>query len=325
MLNHPAFCLFLLALIISVLSMPAKLFEAKKEVCAVELRDTIFVVLATDHSVKFSEFFQKSTFPERIFIGICDTSVEGIEVDDIRLQNNVRIFRLRKKVSVSEKRKHVWDATYMEEKHALLVPHDVVLAQDWDSILIEMQSKLHEKSIITSACNPLNLLGETKPYFFTASSITGASLSLAKKRVFESPDKCVPSLFWSPEFSFSLSHAFKASHFIPTSRKLDVSLHSISLWTNGYSFVVPTSMPAWIPNPSIDFEKNSVPSRLQIGKIRSLYEYETFCGVQFKLSILSRRAQAGLSPNASVNECTVKYGTVAASKRMLYVFSETSK
>jgi len=165
------------------------------------------------------------------------------------------------------------------------------------------------------------------------------------------PPKPMPTLFWGACFSFSLGTLIRDVPFDPTLPYVfigeEISM-AARMYTFGYDLFAPTSMLVnhmwsrrrptfWeqfngtdskhvrrreLENQSYDQlranmhvqdDKNKLqPSQYGFGKVRTLAQYEQYCGVNFLTHESLPRATLGVSDNPTPEEVICKYGSAPA-------------
>lgn len=313
---HPMVIVFAIAIVIALVRLCARALFDDGAPRPIALRDTIFVgvVVPPDAGRLYVQsLLAKASVPSRIFWGIFDFS-DRVECP-LELQPNVRLVQhmaTRMRFRESSARAKLVHELYRDEMYTLLVPHDAEFSADWDEQLVRMHATVGgDDKILTSFCgSKSSTLRDTAPTFLCLDELRGARAVLRPQPAFEVPDAPVPSLFWTPDFSFCLGQVFQDVPLLEEiSCSMEATLNSIRLWTHGYSFAVPSATLFWAdPLPS-EQTKYRAP-RHSLGEARTLSEYEAYCGVQFRKKRAAPRAFSGLSIKADVHECTCKYGSL---------------
>lgn len=299
------------------------------------LENTIFIPFVAPPYLNMSQanlikshiehIFRNAAIPSRIFLGIYDCN-DSISVAP-ELQKNVKIMKhmdMRFPFRESNARSIILSELSEDEKYNFLIPFNAKLTAYWDEILINNQKKeddVHkdEFSIQTSMCKLSSILEHTTCDFLCLQEIKGARISLCTRKTTQSSEGSIPSLFWSPNYSFCHGFIFQEVPLLKNiSDSMEITLNCIRLWTHGYRFVVPNSIVASVQQayePSQTVYKSPLS---ELGSIRSLREFEAYTGVSCRTSSATPRAYAGLSPKANVDECTCKYGSIELARLQLY-------
>lgn len=165
------------------------------------------------------------------------------------------------------------------------------------------------------------------------------------------PSRPMKQLFWSSCFSFTFAAAHKEVPYDPHARNLffgEQMAMSARLWTSGWDFFAPLFMICkhlydtdyrptfWELRKSPDDAVKRVQcllnmrpretvhtnitnnlDRFALGSERNLTDYEEFADVNLKAQTFGKRACAGLSPNASNDECLAKFGSFADMRHLM--------
>jgi len=220
--------------------------------------------------------------------------------------------------SDSDARAWIMDNMHRGEKYFMSLPPCAEVSQDWDGALIDMLPS--PKAIITAQCQAFT----PQVHFLALGTIAGSRVIVVNKPCITRPTSPVPSLFWVPSLSFSLSAAMIASP--PISDGIvrntfsDATLNGICLWTHGYDFFTPHESIAWKTGNHTEIAWHPAPrdrpaaAQAMIGTIRTTRQYEAFSGIDLKLKVSTRRAHTGLTPTYDVTEALVKSGSVQSAR-----------
>ena len=338
---HPAFLIFVLAVAIAIVHLLRKASHPRGAVEPRALQNTIFIpVVAPPYSKQsqityiqrqIERLFKTAAIASRIFVGIYDCADE-IAIPP-ELQKNVKILRfmdLRCPFRESNARAILLAQLFDQEKFTFLIPFDATLAPSWDEILVrnqQFEDEVHgdNLSIITSMCKFHNLLGDTNADFLCLQQIQGARLSLHAKPTVQRAETSVPSLFWSQNYSFCHGFVFEEVPLLRNiSDTMEITLNNLRLWTNGFRFVVPGAIVAFVQQayqPKQTTYAN--PSASGLGSVRTVKEFEIYTGISFSDSVATPRSRAGLSPKAKISECTNKYGSIELARLQLFENDKT--
>ena len=332
---HPSFVIFTLAVVAAVIHCLQKVLHPRGAVEPHVLQNTIFIPLVTPPYSEKSQLgkmqthieriFRNAAIPSRIFLGIYDCQDE-IEVSP-EIQRNVKILRhmdLRFPFRDCNARAILLSQLYDQERYTFLIPYDADLIPHWDEILVNNQQaedRFHgdQLSIITSMCKLNNLLDKTNADFLCLQDIQGARLSLCTKPTLQRAETSVPSLFWSPNYSFCHGSVFESVPLLrDISDSMETTLNCIRLWTHGFRFVVPECIVASKKEAFEPRQTTYKTPKATLGNTRSIKEFEIYTGISFKDSTSTPRARSGLSPKAQVGECTCKYGSIELARLQLF-------
>jgi hypothetical protein len=326
MASHPALILFTIALIAAVLRVAQRSTRPLRGAAPppATMRDTILVVLVLPpHEMSFDveRFFRTAAVPSRVTLGIHDSATRVHCAPS--QQNSVRVTGGGTPWLGVAHARAAAAALYRDERYILLIPAGATLVPRWDETLIAMHAAVPDaaRAVLTSHCNAPTLTGgDTTPRFLHAERLRGARLTLGSRATAEAPRvdaPALPSLFWSPEFSFCRGAALQHVPLVGVSDPMEVTVNSLRLWTHGYSFFVPSVMVACAPPRAGGTGRRrgaSAPELGGLGTVRSLSEYEAYSGVQFRAGVASARARAGVSARPSAEECRSKYGSMRATR-----------
>jgi hypothetical protein len=301
--------------------------------CSQEIEQQICVAIIvpyiapnpTGHQVvgAIERMLRKSNNPSRISICVYDLGDSVKTHIPLHIQTFVKVARnmlITDPSHASDSDARAWITKHMfrGERYFMSVPSCVEVATDWDSALISMlPSKM---AIITAKCDAFS----QQTQFLALDSIQGSRIVLVNKPCIVQPVHPVPSLFWVPSLSFSMSDAIVVSppisHGIVRNTFVDATLNGICLWTHGYDFYTPHQTIVWKSDTCTETiwhpAQNSRPNAAQtiIGTVRTTRAYEAFAGIDLQLKVANRRSHTGLTPTYDVTEALVKSGSVQSAR-----------
>lgn len=320
--RHPAIVIFLTALVVAIINSARRAIFARSRPISIDVQNTILVVLVIGPDSprsKVDEIFRTADVPSRVRVAVyCD---EGEPQFSPAHQQSVRVARnMQRTMAFSASAARAWLLRHMfrSERFTLLCPPDVQLCNSWDTRLLHMLEDHPEPdyALLTTQCHPPDIASEARtrlPSFLCLGAMRGARLDLLARRVTTPPGagEVIPSLFWSPSFSFCRSDVLQHCPLATgASDTMEATLNSIRLYTHGYSFYAPSQTVAWCNGPgpvSRQKTREAVPAP---GKVRTLRQFEEFAGVSFSRSTAAVRARLGLTSAPNVSECTIKYGSL---------------
>lgn len=259
--------------------------------------------------------------PSRVSICVYDQgdSVKGgipVELQSfVKVARNMSITEPRH-VSDSDARCWIVNNMFRGERYFMSVPWCFEVARGWDCLLIDMLPSA--SSILTAQCETFS----SRASFLALSAIRGSRLELVNRPCVVQPTRPVPSLFWVPCMSFSMSTAIVSSppigHGMIRNAHIDATLNGICLWTHGYDFFNPHINVVWNGNgacPAVTWKRairttRPIAGQAPIGSVRTTRQYEAFVGVDLELKVATRRAYSGLTPTYDANEAFVKSGSI---------------
>lgn len=280
--------------------------------------------------------FDQSACPGRIFVGVCHVldkhnqdSLPNLsnELENLvkqtgktgwnLIQEHVRICNL----ALSDTGGDAWVRAYMEtmlyrgEKYYLSLDNDAQMVEDWDLLACSQLQQCPSDYSVLVCCS--SAVSSSNPLFLVATDASPMSVQLLPKVMEAEPSRPVPSLFCSASFNFCLAERLKdtptATHYLwPTQSEQATDL-SIRLWTSGWDFYAPCKplcKGACMVDSDTGVDNQASLFQMQLGKFRSLPQYQEFCGVDFRAGQLSGRAKLGVTDDAPASEILAKYGSM---------------
>ena len=90
---------------------------------------------------------------------------------------------------------------------------------------------------------------------------------------------------------------------------MEASLNALFLWSHGARFAVPPRAVAYGGAPPNSSKGGGEAVTAKLGSVRSRSEFEAYVGVRLKDGVAHPRATTGLSPQPTMQESVVKYGS----------------
>lgn len=323
----------LVILAILIVLMPRRRSSVSRAPSAMEVERRICVAVIVPfvapsphgHRVvgSIERMLRKSSTPSRISICVYDMGDSVKTHIPIHLQTFVKVARnmlITDPYHASDSDARAWIVKHMfrGERYFMTVPSCVEVAKDWDSALITMLPS--PTAIITAQCETFT------PHvpFLALSGIQGSRLVLVNRPCIVRPTHPVPSLFWVPSLSFSMSAVIVTSppisDGIVRNTFVDATLNGICMWTHGYDFFTPHETLVWKSDTCVATawdpaqRDRTGAAQALIGVVRTTREYEAFAGIDLERKVATRRALTGLTPAYDVTEALVKIGSVQSAR-----------
>lgn len=295
---------------------------------AAALHEPICVVTIVPPGVSCDRIFAlflKASHPNRIKLNVLKfvrkDEVSPTPPESFRHSIRLKLSPASRLKDIAQSRIRTLRQMHMGERYLCLMSHDVDLNTGWDNTAIELLKQCHDLSksamlVVPPSPSSFDLRGT----FMRPKSPDMKNLKLETIRYAAVCDSPCPSLFWTPNFSFSTADALAAfPHENAVNVDTEISGCAQHLWQHGYSFFTPPVPFVWNTNPTNPPKSNSsdvtIPVLLE-GVGRSAEEYSTWLGVTSK-GKPGRRTILGLTPRPSLFECEVKYGSREQVQEML--------
>jgi len=349
--------------------------EAKRDetlrACASEPPgETIFVCVASYRTVDAAHLlrslFARARCPSRVYVGLLhtsdpalgDTDVIGAYTtlahkwnDPLVLTDHVRLLRqnLPRATGAYDSRRQVYAQLYRAERYVLQLRADAVVSDDWDRILIEELKACGSSRAVLSAIPPPYYVEErhahatqdpAPPSFLCASTSDEMGLPVHTARVASGrPTKPMPSIAWSPLFSFARA---EWTSVLPTklstqflSKAAEALLVYQAMWTSGWDAYSPTKIPVYVAPEHVDrakpiqdaehgsrvrelslqtnrmlWERLARRDPLLCGNERTVDDFLRHCGIKLDGRLATVSAKLGIREDANTDEILDKYGSM---------------
>jgi len=332
-LHHPSVLIFLTALVVAIVSSVRRSLFARSRPLALDVHNTILVAIVLDPSSTRSsidEIFRAADMPARVRVAAYCHAGEPlfspVHQQHVRVARHMR--RTMTPFSAARARAWLTQHLWRSEQFTLLCPAGAQLCNSWDTLLVDMLQRHPPDSILTTHCHAADVTAgprDVLPRFLCLGGMRGARIELNSRPVAAAlaEGELIPSLFWSPSFSFCESDALQRCPLATgASDGMEATLNSIRLYTHGYSFYAPSRTVAWCgepadPAPAARKKAGADAVVPPPGTVRTLRQFEEFAGVSFATSTATTRSRTGLTQAAGVPECTVKYGSLENTRAAL--------